>query len=158
MFLYSEIYHSAGISLRWEIPLLRDVSPYVNGLLGSSFSENRMVSITLRCSKKRLLRNYTQNSVRKSFFFWTSKSAVFPGNFVKIFRTIVLCINQFHATGPFLYSLKTLENFWFSDLFRGYRKGLMEITQLLKSFCLNLWIHLNFVEATTRGVLWKSCS
>ena len=30
-------------------------------------------------------------------------------------------LNLFHATGLFLYSLKT-ENLWFSDVFRGYRK------------------------------------
>ena len=28
-------------------------------------------------------------------------------------------INQFYATGLFLYLLKTLENRWFSDGFRG---------------------------------------
>ena len=33
-----------------------------------------------------------------------------------------IAINTFHATGVFLYSLKTLENLWFSDVFRGYRK------------------------------------
>ena len=31
--------------------------------------------------------------------------------------------NPFHASGLFLYSLKTLENHWFSNVFRGYRKG-----------------------------------
>ena len=30
-------------------------------------------------------------------------------------------IKPFHATGLFLYLLKT-ENLWFSDVFRGYRK------------------------------------
>ena len=29
--------------------------------------------------------------------------------------------NPFHANGPFLYPLKTLENLWFYDVFRGYR-------------------------------------
>ena len=33
-----------------------------------------------------------------------------------------IAINTFHATGVFLYSLKTLENLWFSDVFRGCRK------------------------------------
>ena len=33
-----------------------------------------------------------------------------------------LSINPFHATGLFLFPLKTLENLWFSDVFRGYRK------------------------------------
>ena len=30
--------------------------------------------------------------------------------------------NPFHATGLFLYDLKTLGNLWFSDVFREYRK------------------------------------
>ena len=48
-----------------------------------------------------------------------------------------IAINTFHATGVFLYSLKTLENLWFSDVFRGYRKrpvtsnGLMRATNLI---------------------------
>ena len=29
------------------------------------------------------------------------------------------CINPFHATRLFLFPLKTLENLWFSDVFRG---------------------------------------
>ena len=33
-----------------------------------------------------------------------------------------LLFNPFHATGLFLYLLKTSENLWFSDVFRGYRK------------------------------------
>ena len=33
-----------------------------------------------------------------------------------------LLINPFHAAGLFLYLLKTSENIWFSDVFRGYRK------------------------------------
>ena len=32
-------------------------------------------------------------------------------------------INPFQANVPFLYPLKTSENLWFSDVFRGYRKG-----------------------------------
>ena len=31
-------------------------------------------------------------------------------------------LNPFHATDLFLYPLKTLENLWFSDAFRGHRK------------------------------------
>ena len=36
-----------------------------------------------------------------------------------------LFINSFHATGLFLYPLKATENLWFSDVFRGYREGLV---------------------------------
>ena len=31
-------------------------------------------------------------------------------------------LNPFHATGLFLHPLKTSENLWFSDVFRGYGK------------------------------------
>ena len=34
----------------------------------------------------------------------------------------MVVINPFHVTGSFLYPLKTSENIWFSDVFRGYRK------------------------------------
>ena len=32
-------------------------------------------------------------------------------------------VNSFHASVSFLYHLKTSENFWLSDDFRGYRNG-----------------------------------
>ena len=50
-------------------------------------------------------------------------------------------LNPFHATGVFLYPLKTSENGRSSDVFRGYRKrpvdkrplnGLMEALQFQK--------------------------
>ena len=34
-------------------------------------------------------------------------------------------LKRFRATGLFLYPLKTSENIWFSDVFRGYRKRLV---------------------------------
>ena len=43
-------------------------------------------------------------------------------------------INPYHATGPFLYSLKTLENLCFSDVFRGYRKRPVACNGLMKLF------------------------
>ena len=33
-----------------------------------------------------------------------------------------LILNPFHASGLFLYPLKTSENLWFPDVFTGYRK------------------------------------
>ena len=33
-----------------------------------------------------------------------------------------LVFNPFHATGHFLYPLKVLENLWFYNVFRGYKK------------------------------------
>ena len=36
--------------------------------------------------------------------------------------TLTSLLNIFHATGPFLYPLKTLENIWFSYAFKGSKK------------------------------------
>ena len=44
-----------------------------------------------------------------------------------------IAINPFHATGLFLYTMKTLENLWFSDVFRGYRKRQVASTWLTHS-------------------------
>ena len=40
-------------------------------------------------------------------------------------------INPFHANGLFLYPLKTSESFWFSDIFRGYRKRPVACNRLI---------------------------
>ena len=47
---------------------------------------------------------------------------VFDGNdCCKSFgKNIHVYINPFQANTPFLYPLKTSENLWFSDVFRGY--------------------------------------
>ena len=37
----------------------------------------------------------------------------------KISWPLLHCINPFHATGLFLYPLKTSENLWFSNVFGG---------------------------------------
>ena len=36
--------------------------------------------------------------------------------------SVIAKLNLFHATVIFLYSLKTSENLWFSDVFSWYRK------------------------------------
>ena len=38
----------------------------------------------------------------------------------------LLNFNPLNATGRFLYPLKTSENLWFSDVFKEYRKRLIE--------------------------------
>ena len=41
---------------------------------------------------------------------------------------------------PFLYPLKTPENFWFSDVFRGYRNGtLVSLLLTLNKFYILFW-------------------
>ena len=44
-------------------------------------------------------------------------------------KRVLLCdnstgLNSFYDTGLFLYPLKTLEKFWFSDNFMAYRNGI----------------------------------
>ena len=46
-------------------------------------------------------------------------------------------INLFHATCLFLYPLKTSENLWFSDVFKGYRKIIVAINRLMDLLKLN---------------------
>ena len=41
----------------------------------------------------------------------------------------------FCATVHFLYPLKTSENLWFSDVFRGYRKKLLTCNGLMTVVC-----------------------
>ena len=43
-------------------------------------------------------------------------------------------VNLFHATGLFPYPLKTSENLWFSDVFRGYRKRLVAWNWISQQF------------------------
>ena len=37
-------------------------------------------------------------------------------------KTLIVLLNPFHSIGLFLYLLKTSVNFWFFDVFRGYRE------------------------------------
>ena len=43
-------------------------------------------------------------------------------------------INPFHATDLFWYPLKTSENLWFSDVFRGYQKRSVAWNELMGKF------------------------
>ena len=60
-------------------------------------------------------------------YFHTMRSLAFNDTLhetLHIFRRHNEClINPIHANIPFLYPLKTSENFWFSDAFSGYRNG-----------------------------------
>ena len=44
------------------------------------------------------------------------------GTLENMFLKIFFIFNPFHATDFFLYPLKTSENLWFSNVFRGYRE------------------------------------
>ena len=43
-------------------------------------------------------------------------------------------INPFLPNIPILYSLKTSENLWFSDVFRGYKMGTLGTNRLIIFF------------------------
>ena len=62
---------------------------------------------------------------------------------IKVIKVIVAsyCFN------PFLYPLKTSENLWFSDVFKGYRKRLVAWNGLRlqrKKLIYRTWLLLNF--------------
>ena len=73
-------------------------------------------------------------------------------------------LNPFHASGLFLYSLKTTENLCFY-VFSGYRKRPMMDSNGFKVFTLKaifvvlcaIWYHLN-VKNTHEGVLILACN
>ena len=59
-------------------------------------------------------------------FFKGDLPPILLGPFLIILTQIIfycILIKAFYANGPFLYSLKMSENYWFSDVFRGYRNG-----------------------------------
>ena len=43
-------------------------------------------------------------------------------NYVLVYTENNDVFNLFHASGLFWYPLKTSENLWFSDVFRGYQE------------------------------------
>ena len=68
-------------------------------------------------------------------------------------------INPFHATGLFRKPLKTSENLWFSDVFRGYQKrpvawnGL--ITRAWDCFVVIAWMKMG---STPRVITLMPCT
>ena len=55
---------------------------------------------------------------------------------------VTMTFNLFHVTGVFLYSLKTWEILWFSDIFRRYRKRLVSWNE--SCACMIIWNTLRF--------------
>ena len=49
---------------------------------------------------------------------WTRKNSVSRSKYYNVQKSI----NPFHTTCLFVYLLKTSGNFWFFDVFKGYRK------------------------------------
>ena len=50
--------------------------------------------------------------------------------------------NPFHKTAPYLYSLKTSENLWFFDVFRGYRKRIVAQIGLIRKYVWDILLNL----------------
>ena len=61
-------------------------------------------------------------AVRWVFLSWYNMKGIISWWMFTIFYPN---LNSFHATCLFLYSLKTSENLWFSDVFEWYRKRLV---------------------------------
>ena len=56
-------------------------------------------------------------------------------------------INSIQASFSFLYTLKTSENLWFADVFRGYRNGIFASNRLMCCvLCLNHWWPIKTTE------------
>ena len=55
-------------------------------------------------------------------------------------------VNQFHATDFFWYALKTSEDPWFSDVFRGYQKRSVAWNGLMK-LCLMYHEYVNVTDS-----------
>ena len=64
-------------------------------------------------------------------------------------------INPFHATSLFQYLLKTSENHWFSDVFRGYQKRPVAWNGLISLMMWNLDLSNNHYVITKQLVLMK---
>ena len=64
-----------------------------------------------------------------------------PGKFCFYAKMYCKTFNPFNVAVLFLYSLKTSENLWFSDAFKGYRKRPSDME----------WINENILEG------WQSC-
>ena len=68
-----------------------------------------------------------------------------------------LFINSFHATGLFLYPLKATENLWFSDVFRGYREGLVVWNGLTNWQSESKHVEMHIRERNGNFVKYPAC-
>ena len=91
-------------------------SSYLLGLLEKLLKQ----CIFIRVVRKAFGRVHIYQDCQK--FFW--KSSYLSGlQAQRSSRREIELFNPFHATDIFLYPLKTSENLWFSDVFRGVRKS-----------------------------------
>ena len=69
-----------------------------------------------------ICQNLISHQVIPSNCFIFSKLHRLKLSFIKITKSVHAIFKPFHATGLFLYPLKTSENFCFSDVFKEHRK------------------------------------
>ena len=92
-----------------------------------------MVKLQASASYKYLLQYFMYFLLSLSFWFFLHLR-IHPALLdLDWYDLILIIVNPNHATGLFLYPLKTLENQRFSDVFRGYKKWLAEWNGLTSS-------------------------
>ena len=68
-----------------------------------------------------IFRMQNKNHIIFAKVFWFTSEINFLEDFTA-YEYLISAFNSLNATAPFLYPLKTSQNLWFSDIFRGYGK------------------------------------
>ena len=91
-------------------------------------------------SRNRILK-HLRNIISQISWIFLINRIIVVSNSRRPFRTqtpktklFVKIVNPFSTNAPLLYSLKTSENFQFSDVFRGYRSGTLVENGLMGIF------------------------
>ena len=94
--------------------------------------------------------NFSKYLSLKNTITWIHRSKIKTLQYFLINKFITIrFINPFHATGLFRKPLKTSENLWFSDVFKGYQKrpvawnGL--ITRVWDCFVVISWMKMGSI-------------
>ena len=110
-------------------------------------SLNFMLILLLKCSHKYF--DYFIIKIWWLLYYWN----IITTKAIRIFVNI----NPFHTNVPFLYPLKTLENLWFSDVFRGYRNGTLAwkvLTHFSPVLCFEWKSVTGFYMKRKTGLKW----
>ena len=91
------------------------------------FNKAQPCNLIKKDAKNTFLQNTSGRLLLQFNFLWISFEFTTPFSVKPIFS------NPFHATDLFWYPLKTSENLWFSDVFRGYQKRLVAWNGLISS-------------------------
>ena len=107
----------------------------------SIFSDNKYRSVILKCIPDIYQELFVSkfiwpNNFMKEKYLTYKQQIMYPIQKKNVF--FVSCNNPFQPNISFLYPLKTSENLWFSDVFRGYRNGILARKGLIKNASQNL--------------------